>query len=304
MNKLEATVSLFMITFYASIQYAFLTGVPASVSTFSFLTITNAIGFLIMLLFFFGELFRLDMKQVKQSAILALELLGFNTFLLLGSSDVGATVSACVLSAYFVFIPILSFVMFREKPDKRTFPGIAIVLCGLLLMMNLDVGGLFRPGILYILLADICFSVYILTLGKYSSSSNPSIIAMGQMFFSGIFALIFWIGESVITHTPMSIPAEPAFWGGVIYISFFIRGIYGIVQIYALRYVTPLRTSLIFSTEIIMTMFMSPVLTMLFHTAPETITPMRVAGAIVMVAGILMADPEIYMRLMNWRKKK
>ena len=56
MNKLEANISLLLITFFASIQYAFLAGVPAEVSQFSFLCVTNLVGFLIMLLFFYREL--------------------------------------------------------------------------------------------------------------------------------------------------------------------------------------------------------------------------------------------------------
>ena len=60
MNKLEANVSLVIITFFAAIQYIFLSAIPDTVSHFAFLCITNLIGFLITLAFFFGELFRLD----------------------------------------------------------------------------------------------------------------------------------------------------------------------------------------------------------------------------------------------------
>lgn len=294
MNKLEANASLLIITFFAAIQYAFLTGVPAEVSQFAFLCITNLVGFLIMLAFFFGELFRLDRKQVLQSMLLSAELLGANTLILLGSAEVGATVIACVTSAYFVLIPLFSFVLFKEKPDTSTFPGIAIVLAGLFLMMNADVHGLMSRGVLYLIGADIFITLYFLTLSRYAASSNPSIIAMGQMFFSFLFALAFWGAESVIRHTPLSVPTEPAFWAAVIFISFFIRGLYGIVQIYAMRYVTPLNAALIFSSEIVMTLAMSPVLTALFGMEEEQITPLRAIGAVVMVAGILLADSSVY----------
>ena len=99
----------------------------------------------------------------------------------------------------------------------------------------------------------------------------------------------------------MSLPLDPAFWAGVIYISFFIRGLYGIVQIYALRYVSPLNTSLIFSSEVVMTMMMSPVMAALFGMPRELITPMRAVGALVMVLGILAADSSIYGRLKRRR---
>jgi drug/metabolite transporter (DMT)-like permease len=116
MNKLEANISLIIITFFAAIQYAFLSGVPDTVSHFSFLCITNLIGLAITLALFFSELFRVDKKQVFQSLTMSCLLFGFNIFLLLGTSGVGATVSACVLSAYFIFIPLFAFLLYRQKP--------------------------------------------------------------------------------------------------------------------------------------------------------------------------------------------
>lgn len=294
MNKLEANASLLIITFFAAIQYAFLTGVPDDVSQFAFLSVTNLIGFLIMLFFFFGELFRLDRKQVKQSMLLSAELLGANTLILLGSNEVGGTVIACVTSAYFVLIPLFAYLLFKEKPDVTTFPGIAVVLVGLFLMMNADVKSLATRGVLYLLGADVFITLYFLTLSRFASSSNPSIIAMGQMFFSFLFALALWIGESAVRHTGLTLPTDPSFWAAVIFISFFIRGLYGIVQIYAMRYVSPLNAALIFSSEIVMTLAMNPVMALVFGMPAETITPMRAIGAVIMVTGILLADSEVY----------
>ncbi len=53
MNKTEASVSLIIITFFSASQYAFLAGVPDSVSQFSFLFITGLVGFLITFALFF-----------------------------------------------------------------------------------------------------------------------------------------------------------------------------------------------------------------------------------------------------------
>ncbi len=292
MNKREANVSLFIITFFAAIQYAFLEGVPDSVSHFAFLCVTNLIGFLLTLAVFFSELFRVDRKQIRQSLLLSLELFGFNVFLLLGSS-VGATVSACVLSAYFVFLPLLSLLLFKTRSDRMTLCAVGVVLAGLALMLLEDPAGLKDVHFLYLLIADVFFALYILTVGRFTAGSNPSILAMGQMLFNCLIALIFWVGQSAIQRTPLSLPTDSAFWGSAIFIGFFIRGLYGIVQMYAQRYVSPLNTSLIFSTEIIITMLMSPVLALLFGTQPERITALRLAGAGVMVLGILLADPSV-----------
>jgi len=292
-NKLEANLSLLFITFFAAIQYAFLAHVPDSVSHFAFLCITNLIGFLLTLALFFNELFRVDKKQIKEGLILSLELFGFNIFLLLGSSGVSATTSASVLSAYFVFISLISFFFFKKKPTRNAVAGIVLVLIGLFFMMNADVMSLLNVNVLYLVVADIFFAVYILTTERFTAGSNPSILAMGQMLFNFLFALLFWAGESAVTGAAFTLPADAKFWGSVIFISVFIRGLYGVVQIYAQRYVSALNTSLIFSSEIVMTMLMSPVLALLFGMAPEVITPWKIAGSILMVGGILAADSSV-----------
>jgi drug/metabolite transporter (DMT)-like permease len=306
MSKLEANVSLFIITFFAAIQYAFLSGVPATVSYFAFLCITNLIGFLLVLAMFFNELFRLDAKLVKQSAVLSAELFGFNLFILLGAKDMDTTVTACVLSSYFVFVPPFAYLLFKQKPDKNSIIGIVIVLIGVFFMMNCNVYGLLKLKIFYLLIADIFFAIYILTAGNFTVGSNPSILALGQLYFNFLFALICWTAEMTYKQQTMTLPREPAFWGSVIFISFFIRGLYSVVQIYAQRYVSALNTSLIFATEIIMTMIATPFLTKLFNLQGEegNITSLRIAGAAIMVIGILASDSSVTDALLKkWRAK-
>ncbi len=293
MNRLTANISLYFITFFAAVQYAFLANVPDTVSTFAFLSVTNLIGFLILLCVFFRELSRLDKKQVTQSIILSLELFGFNVFLMLGSRGTSATVVACVLSAYFAFIVLISFLVFHKVPEKNKLTGVLVMLVGVLFMMEVNLGGLMDRKILWLVIADVFFAVYLLTAEKYAVSSNPSVLAMGQTFFSFLITALFWLGESLILKKPLYLPSEPSFWGSVFFISFFIRGLYGIVQIYAQRYTSPLNVSLIFSTEIIMTMLVSPFLTRLLGTEPDRITPLRVIGALLMMGGILISDSDV-----------
>ncbi len=293
MNRLTANISLYSITFFAAVQYAFLANVPDTVSTFAFLSVTNLIGFLILLCVFFRELSRLDKKQVTQSIVLSLELFGFNVFLMLGSRGASATIVACVLSAYFAFIVLISFLVFHKVPEKNKLTGVLIMLVGVFFMMEVNMRGLMDRKILWLVIADVFFAAYLLTAEKYAVSSNPSVLAMGQTFFSFLLTALFWLGESLLLKKPLYLPPEPSFWGSVFFISFFIRGLYGIVQIYAQRYTSPLNVSLIFSTEIIMTMLASPFLTRLLGTEPDRITPLRVIGAFLMMAGILVADSAV-----------
>ncbi len=292
MNKFEANISLFFITFFSAMQNIFLVWVPDSVSHFAFMCITNLLGFFMSLAFFFGELFRLDLNQVKQSMVLSVELIVFNLFMLTGVAGAGPTMTNALLSTDFVFISIITFLMYKSIPDRATLMGIIIVLSGVIIMADADFSGLLNWSVLYLIIANIAFALFIITTGIYSSSSNPSVIAMGQMFFCALFSFILWAIEAAFFGAEFSLPATPSFWGSVIYVSFFIRGLYGIVQTYVQRYITPLSTALIMGTETIMLMAVSPVLTAYLGTEPENITPLKVLGAFVMVFGILITEPE------------
>lgn len=291
MNKAEANISLFIITFFAAVQYVFLAGIPENLSSFAFLSVTNLIGFLMTFAFFFGELFRLDARQVIQSAVLSGELIGFNFFMLMGVNGVDPAVTSAVLSSYFVFVLIFEAVLYHKKPEKISIVSVIFVLTGLFFMMNADVKSLINIKIFYFVIADIFFAIYVINVGSYASSSNPSILAMGQMFFCFIFSLILWVCEAVFTETAFSLPVNKEFWVGVIYTSFFIRGLYGIIQIYAQRYVSPLNTSLIFSSEIVMTMLISPVLSAFFAMPEEVITPLKIAGSVLIISGLVIMEP-------------
>ena len=111
-------------------------------------------------------------------------------------------------------------------------------------------------------------------------------------------------GEVSIKHTAVVLPKDPLFWGSVVFISIFIRGFYGIVQIYAQRYINAFYTSLIFSTEIVITVFMSPVLAMVFDTKGEEITAVKLAGSLVIVAGVLISDEVIFDKIESKYKAK
>ena len=77
------------------------------------------------------------------------------------------------------------------------------MLFGLFFMLGADVSGLFNLNILYLVIADVFFALYILMADKYTQGSNPALLAMGQMFFNFIFALLFWSCESMILKTPL-----------------------------------------------------------------------------------------------------
>ncbi|MCR5520875.1 MAG: DMT family transporter [Lachnospiraceae bacterium] len=301
MNKIEARSLLVLITFFASIQYIFIGAVGDDYSPFGFLSITNLIGFVMMLLIFSGqiisEMYRVTKKDVFHGIILSLELTGFNTFTLIGVSGSSATVSACILSSYFVFIPFIAFVHKSERPKRNIIIATIAAVIGLGMVSGFDAGNFIDPYTLALVAADICFALYTVSVGKYAADSSPTFLAIGQMLWCFLITSVLWVGEAMVTAKPMSLPSSPAFIICVFYVGIFLKGVYSIAQVNSQRFISPIETSLIFSTEIVMTMLMSPILGRVIDVPVENITILRLVGGLLVIAGILIADDNIYKKI-------
>ena len=153
-----ATLGLVFITALAAIQYVFLRNVPDTVSTFSFICITNVIGLVILGAVQPKKLLALRKNTLLKGALFAFELTGFNFFLLLGSRHMDAVIISSVLSLYFVFITPMLLLM---KKKVNFFSGIATVIAiiALLLMFGADTEKLFSSvDVVYLLIADLFFA--------------------------------------------------------------------------------------------------------------------------------------------------
>ncbi len=276
---------------------------PDNFSNFGFLFITSLIGFIILFCVFFNELFRVDKRHIMQCLILSVESLAYNSFLLLGANSFDSTTVSSIVSSYFLFIPIIEFILYKTKPKYNTVIAIVIVVIGVFMIMGMDYRNFLNPKILFLIITDIIISLNVITIGKYAVGSNPTILAMGQLFFNTIFAFICFAIECKLKMKSISFPREPLFWGSVIFISFFLRGLYTIVQVYAQRYVSPINVSLIFSTEIIMTLFFSNAISKYFgfSAESESITFMKMVGVLMMLIGIFLSenDPKVVLKTIN-----
>jgi drug/metabolite transporter (DMT)-like permease len=290
-----------VITFFTGIQYIFLTNIETGGSRFAFLTVTNLIGFLIVFAAFFGELFRINRIQIMQSLLLAAEMFLFNICLLLGSSDMNPAVVSFAMTGYLLFIPVI-YIFMKKKVSKTSLIGTVVVLSGLALALEMSPSGFLDSRLLFLLAADVFFALYIVTVESVCIKSNPSILAMGRMFFSFLFALIGWIMETAVTGQYMTLPSDASFWSSVMFISIFVGGFYCVIQIYAQRYVTAMDAAIIFSTETVITLLMAPLLLSFAGESSEPITVLNVVGCAVIILGVLIADGSVFEALRKPKK--
>ena len=291
MNKSRfATLGLIFITVLAAIQYVFLINVPDTVSTFSFMCITNVIGFVILGITQFKKILTMQKKTWMKGALFALELCGFNFFLLMGSRNMDSVIISSVVSMYFIFITPLLLLL---KKRVNFLSGIASVVAviALLLMFGAETDKLFSSAnIIYLFLADIFFAAYVVSISLLGEDEDSVQLTMSQMIFSVVFAFAGWIIESILGYGTFSLPKETNFWISALFIGVCIRAAYSLIQITCQKYVPALNASLIFSSEIIFTLLLNPIMCRLFGDTPANVTVYQVIGCVLFLIATLLVD--------------
>lgn len=288
-----ATLGLLMITVWAAMQYILLKNVPDTVSTFSFLFITNLVGFIVLAAVQPKKLKLLNKKVLLKGIILTVELIGYNFFMILGSRGLDSVIVSSLVSMYFIFVtPML--LLLRKKVSFRAAIASVVAILSLLLMFNADLGTLFSSkNVFFLIIADLFFAAYVVTIPIVGENEDSSVLTISQMLFSALFALAGWAIEVGIGVGSFSFPADTKFWITVLFIGVFIRAIYGILQISCQRYVKPVNASLIFSSEIIITLITNPIVSRLMGTSYTPATNYQIIGCVLFVIAVMIVDDTI-----------
>ncbi|MBQ9348241.1 MAG: SpoIIE family protein phosphatase [Oscillibacter sp.] len=292
-----ATAGLIFITFLSAIQYVFLRNVPDTVSTFAFVCVTNLIGLLILASGNVKKLFQIRGETLKKGMVFAVELTGFNVFLLIGSRHLDAVIISSAVSLYFVFITPMLLLMGKKV---NFFSGIAtiIAIISLLLMFGVDTDTLFSSlDVVYLILADIFFAAYVVSVSVLGADEDSAQLTLTQMAFSALLGFVGWAVEGLFLHQGFSMPQDVNFWISAIFIGVFIRAVYGLLQITCQKYVSALKASLIFSAEIIITLLTNPILCGLLGMEYTQATVFQVMGGALLIVATLMVDDTVMARL-------
>ncbi|MBR1741395.1 MAG: DMT family transporter, partial [Lachnospiraceae bacterium] len=255
MNKQRlSTLGLIFITFLSAIQYVFLTHVPDTMPTFAFIGVTNLIGLVLMGAVFFKKLATLKKRTLFKGMVLAALLTAMNFFMVLGSKNTETVIVSSLLSLYFIFVtPILLLL----KKKVNFFSGIAtmVAILALLLMFGANTSDLFSSkNVIFLIICDIFFAGYVVSISVLGEEEDSTQLTLAQMLFAFLFSTSGWLIESFVQHREVSLPSDPGFWVGAVFIGIFIRAVYGMIQMYSQKHVSALTASLIFSSEIIITL--------------------------------------------------
>ncbi len=148
-----------------------------------------------------------------------------------------------ITSLYVVFVPLVLFLFWRERPSLFTLWALLPALVGTYL---LSTGGRFqaRQGDLLELIGALFWAFHVILLGKVASRYDPLYFSIGQLLVSAVLNALtglFWERWAV-----------PDFWpwlGAVVYTAVFSLAMGYTLQIWAQRHTPPADAALILSLE-------------------------------------------------------
>ena len=169
-----------------------------------------------------------------------------------------------------------------------------VAVIALLLLFNADTDSFFTSkNVIFLLIADIFFAAYVVTISVVGEKEDSSVLTISQMMFSCVFSFVGWLIEISIGQGSFSFPNDMMFWITVVFFGIFIRALYGIIQVNCQKHVKPVNASLIFSSEIIITLLCNPLMSKLMGTDYPPATNYQIIGCVLFVIAVLIVDDNV-----------
>jgi drug/metabolite transporter (DMT)-like permease len=183
-----------------------------------------------------------------------------------------------ITGLYVVFTPLLALLFFGTRIGLAVWVGVALSTVGLALLTGIDTGRL--AGDLLVLAASLVYSVQIVLMERYAPRYDPLALTQAEMLAAfGGFALVAGAAGQV------ELPRGWTVWGALLVTGIFASALGFLVQTWAQRRTSATRTALAFAMEPVFAGIFG------FWLAGDRLGAAGWAGCIVIMAGILLAEP-------------
>lgn len=197
-----------------------------------------------------------------------------------------ASNSAFLTSLFVIFVPLLGFLIFKEKFSKRILWGLLLSVVGLYFLSKPDFAqnSVVGLGDFLSILCALAFAVQIMLISRFTRKGNAVVLAWQQIFWCGFLCAVMALIFESASFPELKINfVMPRVWGGVLYCSllctalaFWVQGIYQ-------RHTSDFRATIIYTIEPVLATVMAVAL------KQEVIGQTKVLAFFILFAGILLA---------------
>jgi drug/metabolite transporter (DMT)-like permease len=277
-TNIKADLMLILVTMFWGSTYILIKIGLEDIQELNLIALRFVIAFILSSIVFYKRLIKVDFKTIKYALILGLILFSVMVTTTFGVRYTTASNAGFLIGLTVVLIPILSWGILKQKPEKKVVIGVFMALVGIALLsldssLNINIGDL-----LCILCAILC-ALHIITTGILTKSVDSIALGVLQLGFVGIFSIIF-----SSTFEAMRLPGTTSSWVVVLFLSVFCTAAGFIVQTTAQQYTSATHAGLIFALE--------PVFSAIFAYAfaGEVLKVRGYIGAFVLLTSIMIVE--------------
>ena len=255
-----------------------------SLGAFSFNGIRFALGAVSLIpvaLLFEGE--QLERKKLKNTALVSLAA-GTVLFIASALQQFGIEItqsagrSGFITGLYTVLVPIISFVIYRQKNNIGVWMGAFVAVIGLFLLSvneNFSVG----VGDLVLLIGAFFWAAHILVIDRFVNNISPLCFSMMQFAVCAALNLIAAFFFEEITVAAVKTALYPLLYGGLCSV-----GIAYTLQTIGQKYSDPTFAAIIFSTESVFSAIGGALI------LKEEMLPRGYLGCLLIFVGIILSQ--------------
>ena len=155
-------------------------------------------------------------STVKYSILAGVILFSASVFQQLGIEMTGESGKAgFITSLYLIFVPIIAFALFRQKPSYLVLAAMPFAVCGLYFLSFSNGFGAVETGDLMVLACSLLYSCHIIVFDKSSKCTNPFLFSGLQFFVAGILSLSCGFIFGTVTAKGIAATALPMVYCGI-----------------------------------------------------------------------------------------
>ncbi len=206
---------------------------------------------------------------------------GSSAFYFLASEYTGTGLAMVIFFCYPVFVALYAWTTRSGKMNPVAVASLFAIILGLYLLKGQGVNALSLTGIMFAILAAVSYALYIIgskpSTGQISATLLTVLICLGN-------TLIFLIGA--LATKSFVIPTHLMTWLDLIALGIFATALPIQLLLKGLKFVTPLKASIISVLEPVVTLIVGVIL------LQETINPCQKIGIFIVLAGAILIQFE------------
>jgi drug/metabolite transporter (DMT)-like permease len=282
MKGIQAEIYLLIIVIIWGSTFALIKGVIDTIPPYTYLAYRFLLAALILVVIFWKRLKKLNIMILKKGSLIGIFLFLGYTLQTVGLKYTTATKAGFITGFSVVLVPIISFLLLKEKVSRDSVIGVALATLGLW-FLNYNSSFSFNLGDFLVLLCAFSFAMHIISVGLFSKKLDYVLLAITQITVVFVLSLFMAL---IFERSAIHFSYSSDIWWSILITGIFATALAFYMQNRFQRHSTATKTAIIFSGEPLFAAVFAYLL------LGEKVSLIAWAGGLLIIFGMIVSQKE------------